>query len=169
LKKAKRHASNAKKKKNSQNLRKRLNIELHYQYIKGEKMAETCDIPVELEYSKEHTWVKMEGDIAVVGLTDYAQKNLKDIVFVDLPKKGARVETNGNLAVVKSVKSVSDVLSPVTGTIEETNIMLEKSPELINNEPYVSGWIAKIKIENRDELKNLIRSEEYEDFINDAE
>ncbi|GJQ60407.1 MAG: glycine cleavage system H protein [Candidatus Scalindua sp.] len=126
-------------------------------------------IPIELKYSKDHEWIKMEGDIAIVGITDYAQEKLTDIVFVDFPEIGKEVEQGRNLCVVESVKSVSDVLSPISGEIVEVNRSLEDSPELVNSDPYEGGWIVKIKIKESDEFKNLLTAEEYTTFVTEKE
>jgi len=112
--------------------------------------------PENLKYSKEHEWVKVDGEVGIVGVTDFAQKQLTDIVFVELPGKGKRVEQNKQMAVIESVKSVSDVFSPVSGEIIDVNEMLKDSPEIINKDPYGEGWIAKIKIKNKAELNNLM-------------
>ena len=121
--------------------------------------------PIDLKYSKEHEWIKVNGDIGIVGVTDFAQKQLTDIVFVELPEKGKKVKQNKQMAVIESVKSVSDVFSPVSGEIIEVNEKLKDSPDIINKDPYGEGWIAKLKLENKDELNNLMPAEDYEDFI----
>ena len=118
--------------------------------------------PKELKYSKEHEWVKVEGDTAIVGITDFAQKQLTDIVFVELPEKGKTATASKPIAVIESVKSVSDIFAPVSGEIIEVNTKLQDNPETINKDPYGDGWIVKIKLENKEELENLMRSEEYE-------
>ena len=124
--------------------------------------------PSDLKYSKDHEWVKVEEDIAIVGVTDFAQKQLTDIVFVELPEKGKKVERNKPMAVIESVKSVSDIFSPLTGEVIEINEKLKDNPDTINKEPYGEGWIAKIKIENKDELNNLMSSEDYERFTKES-
>lgn len=124
--------------------------------------------PSDLKYSKEHEWLKLEGDIAIVGVTDFAQKQLTDIVFVELPEKGKKVEQNKQMAVIESVKSVSDVFSPVSGEIVEINEKLKDNPNIINKDPYGEGWIAKIKIKNMDELNNLMLAEDYEKFTKES-
>ena len=120
--------------------------------------------PKELKYSKEHEWVKAEGDIATVGITDFAQKQLTDIVFIELPEKGKHATQSKPIAVVESVKSVSDIFAPVSGEIIEVNKELADSPELINKEPYGKGWMVKIKIENKKELDSLMPAAEYDKF-----
>jgi len=120
--------------------------------------------PSDLKYGKEHEWVKVDGDIAIVGVTDFAQKQLTDIVFVELPEKGKKVEKDKPMAVIESVKSVSDVFSPVSGEVVEVNEALKDNPDIINKDPYGDGWIAKIKIANNDDLSDLMSAEDYEKF-----
>ena len=124
--------------------------------------------PKSLKYSKEHEWVKVEGDIAIVGITDFAQKQLTDIVFVELPEKGKHVTQGNAMAVVESVKSVSDVFAPVSGEVVDVNNELTDAPEILNKEPYGKGWIAKVKIENIGELDNLLTAEKYDTFLKET-
>lgn len=126
-------------------------------------MAESY--PKDRKYTKEHEWAKFEGDIAIVGITWYAQSKLKDIVFIELPKVGRKVKRGDVIAVVESVKTASDIYSPISGEIVEVNEKLERSPELINKDPYGEGWIAKIKIENSKEIDELLSSEEYSRLV----
>ncbi len=121
--------------------------------------------PIDRKYTKEHEWVKIDGDIATIGITDFAQDQLTDVVFVELPEKGKQIEQNGNLCVVESVKSVSDIFSPVSGEIVEVNKALENSPALVNNDPFEGGWIVKLKIKNETELDQLMTPEEYNKFL----
>ena len=125
--------------------------------------------PIDRKYTKEHEWIKIDGDIATVGITDFAQDQLTDVVFVELPEKGKQIDQNGNLCVVESVKSVSDIFSPVSGEIVEVNNALENSPALVNNDPFESGWIVKLKIKNETELDRLITPEEYNKFLTGIE
>jgi glycine cleavage system H protein len=118
--------------------------------------------PKELKYSKEHEWIKVDGEIVTIGITDFAQKQLTDIVFVELPEKGKRATASKPMAVIESVKSVSDIFAPVSGEIIDINSKLQDNPEIINKEPYGEGWIVKIKLENKDELNSLMSSEAYE-------
>jgi len=118
--------------------------------------------PKDLKYSRDHEWVKVNGDIAIVGISDFAQKQLTDIVFVELPEKGKHVEQGKQMAVVESVKSVSDVFCPVSGEVIEINEKLVDNPEIINSSPYGEGWFAKIKIKNKAELDKLMTAEQYE-------
>jgi glycine cleavage system H protein len=120
--------------------------------------------PSDRKYTKDHEWCKMEGGTAVVGITDFAQHSLTDIVFVELPKTGAKAQAGKPLCVVESVKSVSDVFAPVSGEVVEVNKELEKKPELVNKDPFGTGWIAKIKPGNLKELDALMDSAKYTEF-----
>ncbi len=123
--------------------------------------------PKELKYTSEHEWAKIEGDIATIGITSYAVEQLTDVVFVELPDLGKHATQFKPIAVVESVKSVSDVFSPLSGDIIEINEKLKGSPELLNDSPYGS-WIAKIKIEDKNEIKKLMSSESYEEMLNSS-
>lgn len=116
-------------------------------------------------YTKEHEWVKIDGDTATIGISDYAQDLLTDVVFAELPKAGKVLEQFKPACVVESVKSVSDVYAPLSGTVSEVNAALEKTPEAINNDPYVAGWIFKIKGFKTEELANLMDAAAYKAFI----
>jgi len=116
-----------------------------------------------LKYSKDHEWVKVDGNKAIIGITDYAQDSLGDVVFVDLPEPGETVNAGDAAAVVESVKAAADIYSPVSGTIIEVNTELEGSPELINEDPY-QNWIIVVEINDASELDFLMDAEEYERF-----
>ncbi len=118
-----------------------------------------------LLYSKEHEWVKVEGDVAIVGITDYAQESLGDIVFVELPEVGRAVSAGEATAVVESVKSASDVYSPVSGEVIEVNQAIVDSPELVNKSPYDEGWFFKVRMSNQEELSSLLTPEAYRDYV----
>jgi len=120
--------------------------------------------PEELKYSKNHIWVHAQGSNAVIGLSDYAQQELGDIVFVEMPEKGTSVKKDQPAGTVESVKSVSDILSPLSGEVVEFNKLLEDTPETINKDPYGKGWIFKIKLSNPDELKELMDYQAYSEF-----
>ena len=120
--------------------------------------------PSDRKYTKDHEWCKMEGGTAVVGITDFAQHSLTDIVFAELPKVGAKVKQGAQLCVVESVKSVSDVFAPVSGEVIEANKGLEKKPGLLNSDAFGEGWIAKIKPSNLKELDALMDSAKYAEF-----
>lgn len=121
--------------------------------------------PTGLKYSKEHEWVKVKDDIGIIGVTNFAQEQLTDIVFVELPEKGKKVEAGKQMAVIESVKSVSDVFSPIDGEVIDVNEKLKESPEIINKDPYGEGWMVKVRIENKDELNELMSAEDYDKFI----
>ncbi len=119
-------------------------------------------VPGALKYTKEHEWVKVEGNRATVGITDFAQHQLGDVVFVDLPALGERMQAGATLATVESVKAVSDVYAPISGEVVAVNDELEHSPEFVNQDPYVKGWIAVIEFSDPGELKGLLTPEAYE-------
>ncbi|HIJ59260.1 MAG TPA: glycine cleavage system protein GcvH [Nitrospirae bacterium] len=121
--------------------------------------------PENIKYHKEHTWAKISGKKAIVGITDYAQDALGDIVYIDLPDIDATVEANTEMAEIESTKSTSAVIAPVSGTVIEINDKLADAPELINEEPYGKGWIAVIQMENLMEVNDLMDVDEYEVFI----
>jgi glycine cleavage system H protein len=117
-----------------------------------------------LRFAKSHEWVRVEGSEAVVGLSDYAQGELGDIVFIELPEVGAPVKRGESLTTVESVKSVSEVYAPLSGTITAVNESLDGEPGLINSDAYGEGWILRIEIENRSELDDLFSAQEYEEY-----
>jgi len=124
------------------------------------------EVPDDLYYSKEHEWMKIEDDNCRVGLTDYAQKSLHEVVFVDLPKIGINVSQAQSVGTVESVKAVADVFSPVSGEIVEANQSLPDRPELVNQNPYGDGWIAIIKPSNLDaEIKSLLDARNYSEYL----
>ena len=119
------------------------------------------EVPENLLYTQEHEWVRVDGKDAVVGITQFAQDQLGDIVFVELPETGTLIEQESPFGVVESVKTVSDLYAPVSGTITAVNKDLEAQPEQVNNEPYSKGWIIKIELTDKNELKNLMSPEDY--------
>ncbi len=121
--------------------------------------------PEQLLYSKEHEWVRIEGDRAVIGVTDYAQSSLGDIVYVELPKPGKQVDQFANIGVVESVKAVSDLFTPISGEIVEINSALENDPAAINRDPYGDGWLLRLKLKDPAETKNLLSARDYEKLI----
>ncbi len=123
------------------------------------------NIPDKLKYTNDHEWVKIDGEIAIVGITDFAQSELGDIVYVEINTIGDIVEKDSVFGTVEAVKTVSDLFMPITGEILEVNSALEESPEIINNEPYESGWIIKIKIEDIDQINQLLDSNDYKNII----
>ncbi|EHP68376.1 MAG: glycine cleavage system protein GcvH [Metallosphaera yellowstonensis] len=119
----------------------------------------------DLLYTESDEWVRIEGNVATVGITDYAQKKLRDIVGVDLPKLGTKVRIGESLAVVESVKAAADIFSPLSGEVVEVNQELTSTPELLNKDPYGKGWIFKLRVSNQDETKKLLTAEQYSDKI----
>ncbi len=128
------------------------------------------EIPDELLYSREHEWVRLEGKEAVVGITDFAQKQLHEIVYVEVKAEGSDVEQNQTMGTVESVKSVSDVFSPVTGKITKVNKELGESPELLNQDPYKKGWLARISpVDLRKDKGRLLTAEQYAQYLETME
>ena len=123
-----------------------------------------ANVPEQLHYSKDHEWVRVDGDIAIVGITDYAQNSLGDVVYVELPKVGDEFAANEPFGSVESVKAVSEVFSPVSGSIAEINESLNDEPEKVNSDPYGDGWMVRIKMSSPGEVDSLLTAAEYEDF-----
>ncbi|HXG92766.1 MAG TPA: glycine cleavage system protein GcvH [Blastocatellia bacterium] len=124
-----------------------------------------ANTPEELSYTKDHEWVRVQGDGATIGITDHAQTQLGDVVYVELPKVGDKFETSEPFGSVESVKAVSEIYMPVSGEVTEVNEALNDSPELVNNDPYGDGWMIRIKINNMAEVDGLLNAAEYEDYI----
>jgi glycine cleavage system H protein len=124
--------------------------------------------PAELLFSKDHEWVKFEGDVATVGITDYAQSSLGDIVYVELPRVGATLQQFGNIGVVESVKAVSDIFTPLGGEVLEINPALEADPALVNREPFGEGWFYKLKLGDDAEKSALLSPDDYDKLIAEA-
>ena len=125
------------------------------------------NFPEALKYTPEHEWIRLEGDYAVVGITDFAQSELGDIVFVDINTVGQTIAKDAIFGSVEAVKTVSDLFLPVTGEIIEFNSKLEASPELVNNDPYGDGWIVKIKVSQTSELESLLSADAYKNLSTD--
>jgi len=123
------------------------------------------EIPEALQYTSEHEWIAIEDDVATIGITDYAQGELGDIVFVELPNKGDSTNQTEAFGTIEAVKAVSELYAPLSGEIKDVNSILEKQPELINNDPYGEGWIIKLKISDESELEKLLSAEEYQSQI----
>ncbi|OGQ80043.1 MAG: glycine cleavage system protein H [Deltaproteobacteria bacterium RIFCSPLOWO2_12_FULL_60_19] len=123
------------------------------------------EVPEGLKYSKEHEWVLVEGNVAIIGITEYAQQELGDIVYVELPEAGEKVVKDDAFGVVESVKAVSDVYAPVGGTVLEANDALPDSPETVNDDPYGDGWMIKLEMSDKDDLKDLMTAEEYAEYV----
>jgi glycine cleavage system H protein len=123
------------------------------------------NFPDDLKYSREHEWVRVDGDVATVGISEFAQDELGDIVYVDAPEVGKVLSQNATFGVIESVKTVSDLYSPLTGEVLEVNEAVVSTPELVNKDPYGEGWIIKMKASDLSELGNLMSAEEYRAMI----
>ncbi len=121
--------------------------------------------PEDYLYSKDHEWILVQDNVATIGITDYAQHELGDVVYVDLPEVGDTFEANEPLGSVESVKAVSEVFCPVGGEVTEVNSKLEENPELINESPHQKAWMVKVRLTNPEELKELLSAEEYEEYL----
>ena len=121
--------------------------------------------PNDIKYTKEHEWVSLDGETATIGITDYAQSQLGDIVFVEFPDINSEINQNETFGVIEAVKTVADLFAPVSGEIIEVNSSLEHSPNFINSDPYGSGWIIKVKIKDSNEYNGLMSSDVYEEHI----
>jgi glycine cleavage system H protein len=124
-----------------------------------------ANTPEDLSYTKDHEWVRVKGDLATVGITDHAQKQLGDVVYVELPKVGDRFETTEPFGSVESVKAVSEIYMPVTSSVVEVNESLNDSPEQVNEDPYGDGWMVVVRMENPAQVDGLLSAAEYEDYI----
>jgi glycine cleavage system H protein len=125
--------------------------------------------PGDLHYTKQHEWVRQEGDSGVVGITDYAQNQLGDIVYVDLPRPGTKVEQGKVMGSVESVKAVSDVYSPVTGEVTEVNAVLATAPEKLNESPHGDGWLIKVRLAAPGDVQGLLSAADYEKYVAEEE
>ena len=121
-----------------------------------------AEFPLGLRYAKSHEWVKQEGDIVVVGISDHAQEELGDVVYVELPELDAECQAGDEIAVVESVKAASDIYAPVAGTVVEVNAKLEDSPELVNEAPYADGWFFKVKVSDSTAVESLLTAMQYQ-------
>lgn len=123
------------------------------------------NIPAELKYTKDHEWIKVEGDVAIIGITDFAQGELGDIVYVEVETEGESLDQEEVFGTVEAVKTVSDLFMPVSGEVVEFNADLESNPEAVNNDPYGDGWMIKVKMSDTSELENLLSSDDYKDLV----
>lgn len=123
------------------------------------------EFPENLFYTESHEWVKMEGDIAVIGITDFAQGQLKDIVYVDFPDVGLEIKKGDTIGAVESVKTLADIYSPVTGKVTEINSSLKDHPQYVNEDPFGKGWMIKVSVQNKDDLKGLLSAKAYQGLI----
>lgn len=124
------------------------------------------NFPAELKYTKDHEWVRVEGDEAVIGITDFAQRELGDIVFVDINSVGDEVAANEVFGTIEAVKTVSDLFMPVTATVLEVNAAIDGSPELVNSDAYGEGWIIRVKLSNPDDVAALLSADQYKEEVN---
>ena len=119
------------------------------------------ELPSGLKYSREHEWVRVEENTALIGITDFAQAELGDVVYVELPEVGLEVEANNTFGVVECVKAVSDLFAPVSGVVTEVNTTLEDEPELVNSDPYEDGWMIRVEMKDESELNELLEADSY--------
>ncbi len=124
------------------------------------------NFPENLHYTKDHEWIRIEGDIAFIGITDFAQKELGDIVYVDIPSKGQSLKQHEVFGTVEAVKTVSDLFMPLGGEVTEVNNALDTAPESVNNDPYDKGWMIKVKIANQGEVSSLMSAADYKALVN---
>lgn len=124
------------------------------------------NFPAELKYTKDHEWVRVEGDEAVIGITDFAQRELGDIVFVDINSVGDEVAANEVFGTIEAVKTVSDLFMPVTATVLEVNAAIDGSPELVNSDAYGEGWIIRVKLSNPEDVAALLSADQYKEEVN---
>jgi len=125
--------------------------------------------PPDLKYSKSHEWVRVEGDLATVGITDYAQDQLGDVVYLELPEPGRIIHQDESFGSIESVKAVSDLISPVSGEVVEVNDELVDAPETVNEDPYTSGWMVIVRMDDPNEVKELMSVSEYQAFLEEDE
>jgi len=124
-----------------------------------------ANIPEDLRYSKDHEWIRVDGDVATIGITDYAQHSLGDVVYIDMPRVGDKFGTHEAFGSVESVKAVSEIFTPVGGEVSEVNDGVNDTPEAVNNDPYNAGWMVKVKMENAGEADALMSAAEYEEYL----
>ena len=123
-----------------------------------------ANVPEDLHYSKDHEWIRVEGDVGTIGITDHAQNSLGDVVYVELPKSGESFSAHEPFGSVESVKAVSEIFSPVGGEVVEVNEALQDEPERVNSDPYGEGWMIRVRMSNPGEVDKLMSAAEYEDF-----
>jgi glycine cleavage system H protein len=122
-------------------------------------------VPEDLRYTKDHEWIRVQGDVGTVGITDHAQEEMGDIVYVELPKVGARLDQSGVFGSVESVKAVSDIYSPAAGEVTEANSALSDAPEKVNEDPYGQGWIMKLRLSSPQQVESLMTAVQYEEYV----
>lgn len=122
-------------------------------------------LPEDLKYTKEHEWLKVDGETAIIGITEHAQSELGDIIFIEFPNVDQKIEKNEPFGTIEAVKTVADLFAPVSGKVIEINETLEDNPEFVNSDPYVNGWIVKVSISDTSELEELMSADKYEELI----
>ena len=132
-------------------------------------MAEEYEVPEGYLYTRDHEWIKAEGNVITIGVTDYGQKKLREVVYVELPTVGQKVEEGEAIATLESVKASAEVYTPASGKVIEVNSKLVDSPELVNDDPYGDGWIAKIELEEERKFEDLMEPDEYRKYLEDLE
>jgi glycine cleavage system H protein len=141
---------------------KNINLRIN---ISSYKIIKQMNFPQNLKYTKDHEWISIDGDIATIGITDFAQHELGDIVYVDIDSKGKTLPAETVFGTIEAVKTVSDLFLPVSGTVSEVNPILEKEPEKVNTDPYGDGWIIKMKVNNPDDANQLMDAEAYQQLV----
>jgi len=131
----------------------------------GIKNCKEMNIPDNLKYTKDHEWIRTEGDVIFIGITDYAQNELGDIVYIEVETVGEKLDKEETFGTIEAVKTVSDMFMPVAGEVVEFNEELEQNPEIINNDPYEKGWVVKVKPENMGDVNGLLSAEAYKELI----
>ena len=132
-------------------------------------MAEEYEVPEGYLYTRDHEWIKVEGNVITIGVTDYGQKKLREVVYVELPTVGQKVEEGEAIATLESVKASAEVYTPASGKVIEVNSKLVDSPELVNDDPYGDGWIAKVELEEERKFEDLMEPDEYRKYLEDLE
>ncbi len=125
------------------------------------------ELPEDLLFTKDHEWIRVEDNVATLGITEYAQESMGDVVYLELPNEGARVTKGESFGVVESVKAVSDLFSPLSGSVVEANSHLTDTPEVVNDDPYGAAWMVKIKLDSGDDLEGLFTPEEYQRYLDE--
>lgn len=147
----------------------RLNVIIYLQEVYFYINVYMNKIPEDLLYSKEHEWVRVKDNVAEIGITDYAQNSLGDIVYIDGPENDIEIEANSVVATIESVKAVSDIYAPVSGKVVEVNESLQDNPALVNTDPYSSGWLFKVNVSQSSQIESLLNASQYADFLKTLE
>lgn len=140
-------------------------VKLNFYYFWAHKKLMIMNFPAELKYTKDHEWIRVEGNEAYIGITDFAQRELGDIVYIDIPSTGSEVQKEEVFGTVEAVKTVSDLFMPVTGTVAEVNPLLDSQPELVNTDPYGDGWMVKVTLSTPSETEALLSAGDYQSLI----